>query len=1175
MFVCRKGDRISETRHLKAFDESDLSKYFDKYSVEKFVRRRLRTLRFNKVKDILSFDEGEFQIYLSQENQYTQRQALAFYKLIQEYRARISERKQTSSKPTPPSPITTIPSPEPSTHRASAPPGQSLITEPDPALSSPEPLETAHIKHPDDTAAAREEREARIDLPPIKLGTIVQRDMFHTEWPGGFQELPFDEKGLRRHILIAGSIGSGKTVAARYIIEQAAIVGVPSIVIDAQGDISSLVFKASNSDPSILYETAVTLIDPQSPKEKIDLQAQIKSHSQALERHPGQILHLYSERCLPRIFTPARPEIGISLALPPYVDILEARGQPSDEIEQKELDEFLSDEVRNLLLSIPLKVNQATMEGFTELLYQLFRHAHDQGMSLEGHLGIQNLYSLAQQAPQIIPHLFSGYLTSREHQKLTNAIQSLQFHHQQKWYEGHSLDISTLIQPGVNGRTPINILNVQELSNYDDRKRVLRQVIAAVYKFAVQNPRLSGPPSLLLYIDEIGTGYGERSVAKPESAAKYAVYPVLNRLVRQARKYGVSVMLASQAYTDFQPDIRRQLCTKIIGKVDDRAEQRRVAQSIGEDIMEGGRDPGRFVEDELPRLGPPRLLYVSTRGEADTYNQLKCGTLDVTMKAHDVRRWRDTYEKQVRENLSYANTLFDKQRYADALEQLDSLAHEVHFLTVFHSAKVLRGRCLVRLNRLDDAETLFRDTDDEDASLGCLELGRELAKSLQESAQFQRYETVLRRTINLARRLDPQLHEELQLELSKYHLFQDPNPEAVAQSLEAISSSENLHVTLFARAWSKAVHVFQYWGTVWNSFFQHSQTDPTLIELHDEPLSISLTLLPKEENAAQASDYYTTELVTKPEILQISKLAPVPSTHIGSLDELRSLASQNQEHIEQFRLHKQAGRISAAIEELEAYFKSPQVVQPDETSQREISSYERDPEVRKARIGAWLANLDWRRFEREIAVLFTHMDYKAWATKPTGDGGVDVRAIKGEDKVVIQCKHWRRQKVGPDTIKALHATKEQESASLAFIVTSSELEPVAHRSANQLGVKVIDGRELINLFERYCDPSQPRASKVQTTALHTGSPPPSSVSSPPKRVPGLDPSLDSKDRQILELVCERKQIRNKDIQELLKLSRPGTSARLMKLTRLRYLMMHGTKAIAFYTPGPKTGPQQQ
>ena len=82
-----------------------------------------------------------------------------------------------------------------------------------------------------------------MELPPIHLGQVFQRDRFQTERRSGYQELAYTEEGLRRHVLIAGSTGSGKTVAARYIVEQAAISGVPSIVIDAQGDISSLVLE--------------------------------------------------------------------------------------------------------------------------------------------------------------------------------------------------------------------------------------------------------------------------------------------------------------------------------------------------------------------------------------------------------------------------------------------------------------------------------------------------------------------------------------------------------------------------------------------------------------------------------------------------------------------------------------------------------------------------------------------------------------------------------------------------------------------------------------------------------------------------------------------------------------------------------------------------------------------
>jgi hypothetical protein len=570
-----------DEQHLKGFEATDLSKYFDRYGMEKFVQRTLRQIGFNTAGDLLAFDRVELLALLSRESRKVQERGLTLYDLLQGQKDKIVarkekniERKQGSQTPIPPLQPRLYPAPPPSPMLGTdseAPPEASPAPKDPTTDASPEyPPVSASTPTPD-------------ELPPIRLGEVVSRDKFQTERRMGYKELPFTEEGLRRHVLIAGSTGSGKTVAARYIIEQAAISGVPSIVIDAQGDISSLILETF-TDTSLLYEHASNLTEPHTPREAHDLRTRIEKHVEALKKHPGPLAQLYGERCLPRIFTPGRPDVGLPLSLPPYLDVLAAYGGDSaDEFEQRELDELLHDELRNLVRSTYFpRVSDQTALGYEELLLHLFKHAHSKEITLEGRRGIQNLHALAQQGPELAPGLFRGYLTDKDHQKLLNALYALQFHQEQRWLEGHSLDITALCYPGADGRTPINILNVQELHSADDRKRVLRQVIAAVYKFGVQRPRHSGPPSLVLYIDEIGTGYGERSVGKPDRTATYQVYKALNRLVRQARKYGVAVMLASQDYTDFQPDLRRQLGTKIIGKVDDRSEQHRVAQSIAE-----------------------------------------------------------------------------------------------------------------------------------------------------------------------------------------------------------------------------------------------------------------------------------------------------------------------------------------------------------------------------------------------------------------------------------------------------------------------------------------------------------------------------------------------------------------------------------------------------------------
>ena len=45
---------------------------------------------------------------------------------------------------------------------------------------------------------------------------------------------------LRRHVAMLGANGSGKTVAAKVLIEEATLEGIPSIIVDPQGDLARL-----------------------------------------------------------------------------------------------------------------------------------------------------------------------------------------------------------------------------------------------------------------------------------------------------------------------------------------------------------------------------------------------------------------------------------------------------------------------------------------------------------------------------------------------------------------------------------------------------------------------------------------------------------------------------------------------------------------------------------------------------------------------------------------------------------------------------------------------------------------------------------------------------------------------------------------------------------------------
>jgi HJR/Mrr/RecB family endonuclease len=595
---------------------------------------------------------------------------------------------------------------------------------------------------------------------------------------------------------------------------------------------------------------------------------------------------------------------------------------------------------------------------------------------------------------------------------------------------------------------------------------------------------------------------------------------------------------------------------------------------IAEDVSEGLTNPREFVQTHLPRLGPPRLLSVSVRGEAQTYDQLKCCTLDVVLDARAVRRWRGYYEGHAHASLTTPTSLFGTGRFADALARLDELRHETEFLPAVHpQVEILRARCLIKLGRVFEAHDIFTSGSAEGGARAWLDLGRDLASSFDASGDSTSYRSVMQRTVALASAVDANLCEALRLECAKHELFGANDPQAAAESLAGLRESSDARVGFFARAWGKALELFGSWLPAWSFLSGKDRGDAELVEPADAPLSVSVTPLTHDEKGAEAPSVYTSDLRIRPEILEISRVADATSgrRHSISLTELRQLHSRQYAHFENAEVHRSAGRIGDAIRELEVFFNErPPTLDPN--TEEKITRYDQDPAIRKRRIADWILGLHWRTFEREVAVLFTSMGYRAWATSRSGDGGVDVRAFKGNETIVIQCKHWKRQRVDVDTVKALHATRADEGASHAILVTSSELEPGAERWATQHGIEVINGARLVDLFHEYCNPARPHPAAVH---------PEPERPAPARKEEAQDPArssrlpysgLDEKDCSVLELVRKRSRIRNKDVQELLSLSRPASGARLRKLVDSGYLIMHGTKGVAYYTETDRERP---
>ncbi|HTJ68651.1 MAG TPA: restriction endonuclease [Actinospica sp.] len=114
-----------------------------------------------------------------------------------------------------------------------------------------------------------------------------------------------------------------------------------------------------------------------------------------------------------------------------------------------------------------------------------------------------------------------------------------------------------------------------------------------------------------------------------------------------------------------------------------------------------------------------------------------------------------------------------------------------------------------------------------------------------------------------------------------------------------------------------------------------------------------------------------------------------------------------------------------------------------------------------------LLEMDPLAFEQLVAELFKCRGFDVMTTSRSGDGGVDVYAVDPDPltggKIVIQVKRYRKT-VSPAVVRELYGTVIAQGAAMGILVTTSGFGPDSHRFAEKLPLKLVDGRELVQLL---------------------------------------------------------------------------------------------------------------
>lgn len=396
--------------------------------------------------------------------------------------------------------------------------------------------------------------------------------------------LLYDAKDLVTHAVCVGMTGSGKTGLCIDLLEEAAIDGIPALAIDPKGDLGNLLL----TFPGLTPEEFRPWIDEdearrngKTPEEWAASQAETWRKGLESWGQSGDRIKRLRAAVDVAIYTP-----GAQSGLP--LSIVKSFSAPAaDFIEESDLmRERVATTATSLLGLLGIDADPIKSREHI-LLSTIIDACWRQGQDLD----LARLIQLIQTPPvQRIGVLeLEAFYPSDKRFELAMAVNNLLaapgF---SAWMEGEALDVQRLLYT-PEGKPRLTILSIAHL-NDAERMFFVSLLLNQVLGWMRQQP---GTTSLraIVYMDEIA-GYLP-PVANPASKA-----PMLT-LLKQARAFGVGMVLATQNPVDLDYKALSNAGTWFIGRLQTERDQARVLDGLEGAMSTAG---GAFDREKLQRL---------------------------------------------------------------------------------------------------------------------------------------------------------------------------------------------------------------------------------------------------------------------------------------------------------------------------------------------------------------------------------------------------------------------------------------------------------------------------------------------------------------------------------------------------------------------------------------------
>jgi HJR/Mrr/RecB family endonuclease len=113
-----------------------------------------------------------------------------------------------------------------------------------------------------------------------------------------------------------------------------------------------------------------------------------------------------------------------------------------------------------------------------------------------------------------------------------------------------------------------------------------------------------------------------------------------------------------------------------------------------------------------------------------------------------------------------------------------------------------------------------------------------------------------------------------------------------------------------------------------------------------------------------------------------------------------------------------------------------------------------------------LRKIDWFQFEKLMELIYRHRGYSV--TRLGGanpDGGVDLIISRDNEKFLVQCKQWRKWKVGVKEMREFFGALSDQKENKGIYITLQGYTEQARLFATKHGIELFDESHLIQMLE--------------------------------------------------------------------------------------------------------------